>query len=163
MVLENWGKSVLCFPFSWQQQLLSLLKCIDELSKFVIEKCPEKPKIVCQERSTRSIFVQSFRVGSDVALADKQGRQLAHLAAIRNHCNILKFLHAEDICLDVTCNQKKLPTHYAAQHGGKYWRSRKVTSEQALTQLHFEAFFRLCIIRFCFCPFQQPWKVWPVW
>ena len=51
---------------------------------------------------------------------DKQGRQQAHLAAIRNHRNILEFLYEKGVELDCTCNLGKLPLHYAAQHGCKF-------------------------------------------
>ena len=55
-----------------------------------------------------------------MVLEDKQGRQQAHLAAIRNHRNILEFLYEKGVELDCTCNLGKLPLHYAAQHGCKF-------------------------------------------
>ena len=55
-----------------------------------------------------------------MVLEDKQGRQQAHLAAIRNHRNVLEFLYEKGVELDCPCNLGKLPLHYAAQHGCEY-------------------------------------------
>ena len=57
-----------------------------------------------------------------LVIEDKNGRQPAHLAAMRNHRNILEFLYdaGVDIDNDSPDEQGKLPIHYAAQHGGKH-------------------------------------------
>lgn len=49
---------------------------------------------------------------------DKDGRQLSHLAAVRNHRPILEFLYDIDCDLQCSDDRGRLPVHLAAQHGG---------------------------------------------
>ena len=53
-------------------------------------------------------------------MEDRFGRQPAHLAAMRNHSNVLEFLYEKGVELECPCDQGKLPLHYAAQYGGKW-------------------------------------------
>lgn len=52
-------------------------------------------------------------------MADLTGKQPAHLAAIRNHQQILEFLYEQGVDLECACQAGKLPVHYASQYGGK--------------------------------------------
>ena len=51
-------------------------------------------------------------------LMDKEGRRLAHLAAMRNHHMVLEFLYENGFELQCPDNRKRLPIHLAAKHGG---------------------------------------------
>ena len=51
-------------------------------------------------------------------ISDKAGRQPAHLAAMRDHRNILEYLYDKGIDLACRDAHGKLPVHYAAQYGG---------------------------------------------
>ena len=53
-------------------------------------------------------------------MEDHKGRQPAHLAAIRNHTEILQLLFDHSVDLDCQCEVGRTPLHYAAQYGGIY-------------------------------------------
>ena len=53
-----------------------------------------------------------------MVIEDKNGRQPAHLAAMRNHANIIEYLYDIGVDLDCVDQNGKNPLHYAAQYGG---------------------------------------------
>ena len=56
--------------------------------------------------------------GADLTLINAKGQEPAHLAVMRNHVDVIKFLFSKSINLESQCFQGKQPLHYAAQHGG---------------------------------------------
>ena len=64
------------------------------------------------------ILILTLLSGAAQVISDKAGRQPAHLAAMRDHRNILEYLYDKGIDLACRDAQGKLSVHYAAQYGG---------------------------------------------
>ncbi|KAK3739738.1 hypothetical protein QZH41_016187 [Actinostola sp. cb2023] len=75
-------------------------------------------------RATRTLLtVECLRLligyGSDMGIEDKDGCNVAHLAALRNHPDIIRCLFEEDVDLNCRDKHKRVPAHYAAMCGGQ--------------------------------------------
>lgn len=57
--------------------------------------------------------------GADMTIINAKGQEPIHLAVMRNHVDIVKYMFEKSVNLESQCFQGKQPLHYAAQHGGK--------------------------------------------
>ncbi|CAD5125794.1 unnamed protein product [Dimorphilus gyrociliatus] len=55
--------------------------------------------------------------GANLTASDVNGAQASHLAAERNHRNIIEYLYEQEVILDSADHSGRLPLHYAAKHG----------------------------------------------
>lgn len=55
--------------------------------------------------------------GANLTAGDVNGAQASHLAAERNHRNIIEFLYEKEVILDCPDKNGRLPLHYAARYG----------------------------------------------
>ena len=55
-----------------------------------------------------------------MSIINAKGQEPSHLAVMRDHPDIIKYLFEKSVDLESKCFQGKQPLHYAAQHGGQY-------------------------------------------
>ena len=63
--------------------------------------------------------------GAKLEVEDNQGRQPTHLAAMRDHRDIMEYLYDSGADLESMDDAGKRPVHYAAQYGGETTRTAK--------------------------------------
>lgn len=67
-----------------------------------------------------NVIFPHYPTGADMTIINTKGQEPIHLAVMRNHSDIVKYMFEKSVNLESQCFQGRQPLHYAAQFGGKY-------------------------------------------
>jgi len=66
------------------------------------------------------VSILNQHTGADMTTINTKGQEPIHLAVMRNHPEIVKYMFEKSVNLESQCFQGKQPLHYAAQHGCEF-------------------------------------------